>query len=402
MIQIKRDNLHILATRHYEEYCKGRKLSEKLERSVKSEKNFLWKKFFESLLNQIEVIIMGNPKDLNDIVIKISESYRSILGKIDKHSKLKRQLKKYSKQQGELRKEVEGLLKKGVSGKQLSLVQEQVTKIESIVKLSNRYIKEGKSLIDTLEDIFDYDHFCRQYSKGNKPKWGAYELVKQLNIGVCPYCNRQFITVAEPKEEEKGRTRAHLDHFYSKSKFPFLAISFFNLIPCCYVCNSSLKGSQNVSIDSHIHPYDKGFGDLVQFTIQFKSGKGKLDYLKAWYSNPDMFSIGFKVNEIEKQNYDPKEIDLLLKRIERNQKTFKLESLYNWHTDYVGEILLKSLRYNDAKIDSLCHEFPKLFPSKHDAVRGVYSNYVDIEQLDKRVLAKLTRDITREFGILYD
>ncbi|TKI46948.1 hypothetical protein FC700_08160 [Bacillus mycoides] len=345
---------------------------------------------------------MGNPNYLNEITININRNYRSVMGKIHNHNSLKKKLKHYEQLQKVLKKEFEILREKEASEIQISFVKKKVEKVTCIIKLVNRYIQEGKSLIDKLEKVFNYDHFCRQYSKGNEKKWGAYELVKQLKIEVCPYCNRQFITVSEPNEEEKGRTRPQLDHFYSQSRFPFFAVSFFNLIPCCHVCNSNLKGNQEFSIDTHIHPYEKGFGDLVQFTLQFKEGNRQLDYLKAWYSNPDIFSIDFKVNEIEKQKYDDDdEIELLLKRIDNNKKTFKLNSLYNSHTDYIGEILLKSLRYNDAKIDSLCHEFPNLFPSKHDVVRVVYSNYVDTAQLDKRVLSKLTRDITQEFGIKY-
>ncbi|MEM5650771.1 hypothetical protein AAHB57_28495 [Bacillus cereus] len=64
-------------------------------------------------------------------------------------------------------------------------------------------------------------------------------------------------------------------------------------------------------------------------------------------------------------------------------------------------MIVKNITYSDDKIESLCQEFPDLFPSKHDVVRIVYSNYVDTVQLDKRVLSKLTRDITQEFGIKY-
>ncbi|HHK5564192.1 TPA: hypothetical protein ACQUHM_002981 [Bacillus thuringiensis] len=401
MIQIKRDNLHVLARRHYEEYFKKKGFLEKLEQIVEVEENLTCRNFFTVLRNQIENIIMGNPNYLNEITININRNYRSVMGKIHNHNSLKKKLKHYEQQQKILKKEFEIFREKDASEIQISFVKKKIEKVTCIIKLVNRYIQEGKSLIDKLEKVFNYDHFCRQHSKGNEKKWGAYELVKQLKIEVCPYCNRQFITVSEPNEEETGRTRPQLDHFYSQSRFPFFAVSFFNLIPCCHVCNSNLKGNQEFSIDTHIHPYEKGFGDLVQFTLQFKEGNGQLDYLKAWYSNPDIFSIGFKVNEIEKQKYDDNEIELLLKRIDNNKKTFKLNSLYNSHTDYVGEILLKSLRYNDAKIDSLCHEFPNLFPSKHDVVRVVYSNYVDTAQLDKRVLSKLTRDITQEFGIKY-
>ena len=36
--------------------------------------------------------------------------------------------------------------------------------------------------------------------------------------------------------------RPQFDHWFPKKKYPLLAISFYNLIPCCTYCNSSVKG----------------------------------------------------------------------------------------------------------------------------------------------------------------
>jgi len=33
-----------------------------------------------------------------------------------------------------------------------------------------------------------------------------------------------------------------LDHFYHKSKFPFLSLCLYNFVPACYACNAKLKG----------------------------------------------------------------------------------------------------------------------------------------------------------------
>ena len=71
-----------------------------------------------------------------------------------------------------VKKEFEILLEKEASETQIAVVKEKVEKVTCIIKLVNRHIQEGKSLIDKLEKVFDYDHFCRQYSKENEKNGG--------------------------------------------------------------------------------------------------------------------------------------------------------------------------------------------------------------------------------------
>lgn len=52
---------------------------------------------------------------------------------------------------------------------------------------------------------------------------------------VCPYCGRQRINVASLPG--KRPSKPPIDHFLPKRKYPFLAVSFYNLIPCCTNCN---------------------------------------------------------------------------------------------------------------------------------------------------------------------
>ncbi len=68
---------------------------------------------------------------------------------------------------------------------------------------------------------------CRKKSEMN-----AKKLYKEINIKVCPYCNLRDISLYESHNISK---RGHLDHFYSKAKYPYLALSLYNLIPSCEV-----------------------------------------------------------------------------------------------------------------------------------------------------------------------
>lgn len=394
MIQIKRDNLDILAERHYIEYFEEKGFLKRLEEIENSERDFAQKRFFQYILVNIKNIITGTPETLSKIREELYSNHRAILKKIEYWEKLKRKKKKAEKDLKKSHDLLNELVKNRATQEAYDIARENKDKVHQKLKRIEHYFYESNEILLKINKVFNYKDFC-----AIGKDWGAYELVKQLNVSVCPYCNRQFISIAEPTKGEKGRTRPQLDHFYSKSKYPFLSISFFNLIPCCYVCNSNLKRDYDFTRETHLHPYEGGFEDLVQFTIKFHASKGKLDYIKAWYSNPELFSIGLKLNPIKKNQYTPDELKVLLRKVNNNKRVFKLKSLYNSHRDYVGEILLKSMMYNEAKIDALQHEFPRIFPTKESVVRLLYSNYIDSSDWNKRALSKLTYDVTQEFGI---
>lgn len=77
----------------------------------------------------------------------------------------------------------------------------------------------------------DQDAFLYCYDKSRKLR---KSVIDSHSIDVCPFCNRNWIFSGK-------NATAELDHFYPKSKYPFLACSYFNLIPVCHTCNH-LKG----------------------------------------------------------------------------------------------------------------------------------------------------------------
>jgi 5-methylcytosine-specific restriction endonuclease McrA len=85
----------------------------------------------------------------------------------------------------------------------------------------------------------------------------------------CPYCNLETISII--KSNDKGKMLLSLDHFYPKSLYPYLALSFYNLIPCCHNCNSNIKGDKNFTIETHVNPYLESFNDLYTFKLPKKS-----------------------------------------------------------------------------------------------------------------------------------
>ena len=66
-----------------------------------------------------------------------------------------------------------------------------------------------------------------------------------FDFRTCHYCNRTYTTDLELKDENSGKNETvvtyQLDHFYEKSQYPYLGLSFYNFIPCCSTCNTTVK-----------------------------------------------------------------------------------------------------------------------------------------------------------------
>lgn len=104
-----------------------------------------------------------------------------------------------------------------------------------------------------LETIMGYTAVFDSASKST-----AFWLAKAVGKNTCVYCNRQYVFTVEKGDgavKEERIARPVFDHWFAKSKHPLLSLSLFNLIPSCSICNSSVKGSDEYSLATHIHPY---------------------------------------------------------------------------------------------------------------------------------------------------
>lgn len=248
----------------------------------------------------------------------------------------------------------------------------------------------NKDLFDKLlPKIFDYDCFrdgdvidWTNYGGRKKSKrdhinksWDAFEYLQLLDINCCPYCNRLYISTVRADNNTKT-IKPELDHFFCKSEYPYLAISLYNLIPSCSLCNSRLKGKKQFGLESHLNPFVKSFHRFGKFKTSLRS-------IDEFNGKPDSFDI-----ELEYDNC----------LAEGNAKAFYLKDLYKNHKDYVSEIIVKAQAYNP---DWLSDDLKaKLGLSGSNALRYYIGNYLDEENINKRPLSKLTIDICKEFGIL--
>lgn len=220
-----------------------------------------------------------------------------------------------------------------------------------------------------LNRILREEIFEKEYKNwSSRKKYGAYYFVKALGLNSCPYCNRNYTFVVD---NDNGKLRPEIDHFYPKAIYPFLAMSFYNLIPSCPICNHTKSDEVKDNLEN---PYDIEVNSY-QFTYTPQS-------------------VEFTIVEEEKYNFDNFEIEI--SGNQSNIELFKLEELYKQHKDVVLELLIKKAYYPESYIA----ELTKFGFSKDEVFRYLFSNYNQEDDLHKRPLSKLTSDIAKELGLV--
>jgi len=259
------------------------------------------------------------------------------------------------------------------------IVNADVQRLKEFIEDKYLDIKDKKtSLYKAVKYIFVDRGYEYKISSANDGKI-AYRLVKEIGLGSCPYCNRNYISSVTKDKKDDSKTRPQLDHFYPKAVYPFLACSFYNLIPSCSTCNL-MKSDKDSYRDELISPYE-----MEKDTFKFSYDLNSVDILNIEFS----------------EKYDhkhEKSINIIFdKKNETNEKYFELEKLYNQeHRDVVIELLVKKAYYPQSYIDELSS-----FGFGQDEIyRFLVSNYNKDDDLHKRPLSKLVRDISEELGLL--
>ena len=250
-------------------------------------------------------------------------------------------------------------------GKVKNLLVGDISVLEAIIDEIGVVGDNVKTKFETL-----YKNFCaRKFGK----KWA-----QAIGVTICPYCNRSYIFTSS-----KNGTRPQYDHYFPKSKYPYLALSMYNLIPCCAVCNG-LKHDKNTHETPIIYPYTDSYGEKAVFE---ESGVNA-DNIEAWLGTAKEYKITIRyADDIE---------DELKGKIKNAVTIFKLEELYSKHSDYVRDILRTAHIYSDDYFEGLVTQYPDLFKSKKEARDFVFFNYLEERDWGKRVLAKLTHDIAQK------
>lgn len=259
-------------------------------------------------------------------------------------------------------------------------------------KLLRRYLKakakkrrtpKQQSLIDRYEklltflyDVFDYGLIKEEV---------AYNLSLLKGRNTCTYCNRQY-TFTVGKVTEKGKivskVRPQFDHWFAHRQYPLLGLSFYNLIPSCSVCNSSVKGSAHYSLKTHIHPYTNPDSDP-----DFKFVP-TLEYMDTLHASEWSVLLGRKRNGKE----DKTITDLSLDEIYEKHGPLEVKDIMDFE-------IKNNSTYLKTLFDKVCVDLGMKY-TREDVFRMMFGVEVDIEKTLDRPLSKLKRDVLEWLGIV--
>ncbi len=228
-------------------------------------------------------------------------------------------------------------------------------------------IKLPEDIKSDIEDLFNYQEKYQKFISDI--------FKKHLDIHTCYYCNIDLVNVFKVGNN-KIKGGYTLDHIKSKSEYPHLALSLYNLIPSCYICNSTLKR-------------DGDIGDVSPTSAKFDFDK-KVKF-KTFMQNVNL--------QIDNQD----DFELLLKEdftdnYNKYIEVFELDGRYAYHKTKVIGMIYKRKEYPDSRIKELAKLIQK---TEEEVKQDLFGEYLfEDDNLHKRTLSKLTRDISRELDLI--
>jgi len=218
-----------------------------------------------------------------------------------------------------------------------------------------------------IKEIFNYQG---KYQKSISDIFKEY-----VDLHTCYYCNIDFVNVFKStnKHTKSGYT---LDHVKPKEQYPHLALSLYNFVPSCYICNSKLKK-------------DRDIGDVSPTASNF-------DFDTKVKFKTFMQNVNLQVEETV-------DFELLLKEDFSNVygkyiDVFELNGRYEYHKYKVIEMINKRKQYPDSRIKELADLIQK---TEEDVKKDLFGEYLfEDNDLLKRPLSKLTKDIANELGLI--
>lgn len=247
------------------------------------------------------------------------------------------------------------------------------------VRLFMRGLKDPKKV---------YNNFYRVVVEGGyeSNSFPRNELIRAVNTRVCPYCNRIFVECVESKRRV---VKGQLDHFYPKEKYPYLALSRYNLVPSCSYCNGgSGKHNTDARIKKLVSPFF--MTDIHSLTFEADVPRRGFLNLKTIES-----AISIKLDTT------------LCPDMANNVEVFNLMALYNTHLDYASEVYYKYMKMKTKAYRDFVRNIsrPSKDPSKNivkqitdkDLKRIILGIYSEPSDQARRPLSKFLFDLYEDF-----
>ncbi|GHT43115.1 hypothetical protein AGMMS49965_16190 [Bacteroidia bacterium] len=234
---------------------------------------------------------------------------------------------------------------------------------------SKKRTNEQQSLVDKYKsaiNVFDYKGLIS--SKKNV----SYKIANLIGVNTCVYCNRQYIFTVDKNDEHI--TRPEFDHYLPQSIYPFFALSLYNLIPSCHICNSNCKGEKEFAAD--MNPYEK-----------------KMDFKFTYHIKENGYPSAVLLNN-----------DIPKTKKYQNVREFvaKIQEIYNYHTDLeLKELYEFATKYSNTYLKDVLGDMGiNLRVSQEEAYRILFGAELLEDKDNNRPFSKFKRDILKELGII--
>ncbi|MGT2829949.1 hypothetical protein AB6M97_07700 [Streptococcus hillyeri] len=170
--------------------------------------------------------------------------------------------------------------------------------------------------IQRLKSVYTTGNIMQKSNKGQKLN---ILLTNALGVTVCPYCNRNFIN---NRDDKLG---SQMDHFYSKDTYPMFAISLYNFVPCCSICNLN-KGNKEFwinpwiqeNVDENEVKFDYLLKSLTDMEITIDGGSKRLADTEIIKLN-----AGYQIHQIDIKDMLDREVKYSYTYRKELQEIFK-------------------------------------------------------------------------------
>lgn len=227
------------------------------------------------------------------------------------------------------------------------------------------YFKDYVDCINELNELFNYENLSSD---------DRNSILSQIDVDVCPYCNRNYISKYEKNGKQKSL--ADLDHFYVKSINPLYSLCLYNFIPACSICNSRLKGTKDMNVEEYIYPYIDSYENKANFIIK------NMDKVIIKNESPQ---IRIKYSSENKND-----------KVKKSTERFEIEKIYSAHTAYAQDIVSKAFFYNK----NYREDISKIINS-HELKSLIFGEPLKEDDFLHTSLGKLKRDLLLQLGV-YD
>ena len=212
---------------------------------------------------------------------------------------------------------------------------------EAFLRVCSKKRFTPKSLHD-LQDIFKYTN---KYDSKISAFFKRH--ADELKIYTCHYCDMAYINVYTENSKSIAKSQFDIDHFLPKGKCPPVALSLFNFVPSCPVCNERIKREDlpyvNLNELKFLSPSSFAFDLHKRIKVKLghsKSSRKDFIYFVAKYPYDryvDFFHLQerYDYHKIEalrleklKKNYSRSQIAQIAKCLHRTKKEVK-EDIFN-------------------------------------------------------------------------